>query len=149
VGEAIGGRAPLTTSGGGGGGRVSSTATAATIGMPSAGVAPHDALAIAEGLGISGAARAHEGLVSCVMPSPDGLFWMTAGADNRLRLWDSSSWRRAVRGFRDTHNAAIRLRQMAVSEDGRVVFYPLGSYVKVRALGGSSSLLWTFCGTLQ
>ena len=45
---------------------------------------------------------AHEGAVTAVVPTPDGLQCLTAGTDSRLRLWDlhthrwaplSSCWR--------------------------------------------------------
>lgn len=34
--------------------------------------------------------RAHQDAVTCVVPTPDGLHWLTAGTDSRLRLWVSS-----------------------------------------------------------
>lgn len=35
------------------------------------------------------AVRAHQDAVTCVLPSPDGLYWMSAGTDSKLRLWDA------------------------------------------------------------
>lgn len=31
---------------------------------------------------------AHEGAVTAVVPTPDGLYCLTAGTDSRVRLWD-------------------------------------------------------------
>ena len=38
-------------------------------------------------------ATAHEGSVTAVLPTPDGLHWVTAGTDSRVRLWDSLTFR--------------------------------------------------------
>ncbi len=38
------------------------------------------------------AVRAHNGPITCLLPTPDGLHWLSGGADSRLRLWDASSW---------------------------------------------------------
>ena len=35
----------------------------------------------------------HEGAVTAILPTPDGLFWVTAGSDSRVRLWDCSTHR--------------------------------------------------------
>lgn len=32
--------------------------------------------------------QAHEGAVTAVVPTPDGLYLLTAGTDSRIRLWD-------------------------------------------------------------
>ena len=32
--------------------------------------------------------QAHEGAVTAVVPTPDGLYCVTAGTDSRIRLWD-------------------------------------------------------------
>ena len=34
--------------------------------------------------------QAHEGAVTAVVPTPDGLYCLTAGTDSRIRLWDLS-----------------------------------------------------------
>lgn len=32
---------------------------------------------------------AHDGAVTALLPTLDGLFWLTAGTDSRVRQWDS------------------------------------------------------------
>ena len=39
---------------------------------------------------------AHEGSITAVRATADGLHWITAGTDSRVRLWDSSSFRLAA-----------------------------------------------------
>ena len=38
--------------------------------------------------------QAHEGAVTAVVPTPDGLHLLTAGTDSRIRLWDLHDNRR-------------------------------------------------------
>ena len=40
-------------------------------------------------------AAAHGGSVTGVHPTPHGLYWLSAGTDDRVRLWDAASYRRA------------------------------------------------------
>uniref|UniRef100_A0A7S0WP23 DNA excision repair protein ERCC-8 n=1 Tax=Chlamydomonas leiostraca TaxID=1034604 RepID=A0A7S0WP23_9CHLO len=79
------------------------------------------------------AARAHQDAITCVMSSPDGLHWFTAGTDSRLRLWstEKGGWWNMLVGYADTHNRAQRGRRLGVSEDGRTVFHPSGNVVQV------------------
>lgn len=79
----------------------------------------------------SSAVRAHSGAVSCVMPTPDGLYWLTAGTDSSLRLWDAMHWHNRLVNYSQTHNHAIRARQLAVGEEGLTVFHPSGSMIQV------------------
>ncbi len=39
---------------------------------------------------------AHEGSVTAILPTADGKYWLTAGTDSRLRLWDSDDHRSAL-----------------------------------------------------
>lgn len=57
AGSIIGGRAPVLNSSGGVGGGAGGVAIELV--------------------------RAHQGAVTCVLPSPDGLHWLTAGTDSR------------------------------------------------------------------
>lgn len=41
----------------------------------------------------SSAAVAHDGRVTAVQASPDGLYWLTAATDSRVRLWESATFR--------------------------------------------------------
>ncbi|KAG2501789.1 hypothetical protein HYH03_000289 [Edaphochlamys debaryana] len=77
------------------------------------------------------ALRAHTGAVTCVLPCPDGISLLTAGTDGRMRLWDAQYRVNKLVGYEGTHNRALRARQLAVTEDARVVFYPSGSSVNV------------------
>ena len=86
-------------------------------------------------------ARAHQGAVTCVMPTADGLFWLTAGTDSRLRLWDEMYWHRRISGCADTHNSAIRARQLATTQDGSIVFHPSGSIVQVTVFYAAFALI--------
>ena len=35
------------------------------------------------------AATAHDGSVTAVLPTPDGMYWLSAGTDSRVHLWDT------------------------------------------------------------
>jgi hypothetical protein len=47
----------------------------------------------------SGYSCAHDGSVTGIASTPDGLFWVTAGTDDRVRLWDARTHRRAFLCF--------------------------------------------------
>ena len=38
-------------------------------------------------------ATAHDGSLTAVAPTPEGMSWVTAGTDSRVRLWDSARFR--------------------------------------------------------
>ncbi|PNH03673.1 DNA excision repair protein ERCC-8, partial [Tetrabaena socialis] len=105
-----------------------------------AGPSTHSPLSLPAPLGVEpgAAARmkesaltAHSGAVTCVLPCPDGVNLLTAGTDSRLRLWDLQSRVNKLVGYEGTHNRAIRARQLGVTDDARVVFYPTGSSINV------------------
>ncbi len=79
---------------------------------------------------------AHDGAVTCVLPVPGGLHWLTAAADSRVRLWDGATWRHRLVNYPDAHNHSVRGRQLAATTDGRLLYYPTGSAVQ------ASLLLW-------
>jgi len=76
------------------------------------------------------ASTAHEGSVTAVLPTQDGLHWMTAGTDSRVRLWDSQTLRNKLVNFRQTANRASKARQLAVASDANILFHPSGSIVQ-------------------
>lgn len=55
-------------------------------------------------------AIAHDGRVTGIMPSPNGLYWLTAGTDNRLRLWDSEHHRHLLVNYPQTFNSSMKVR---------------------------------------
>ncbi|GLI69959.1 hypothetical protein VaNZ11_014704, partial [Volvox africanus] len=77
------------------------------------------------------AVRAHNGAVTCVLPCPDAASLITAGTDGRMRLWDAEYRYNKLIGYEGTYNRALRGRQLAVTDDGRIVFYPSGTSVNV------------------
>jgi WD40 repeat protein len=78
-----------------------------------------------------GSARAHEAGVTAVLPSPDGLAWLSAGGDDRLRRWDAATRAHALVHYANAFNRARRPRQLAATADGRALFHPSGSTVQV------------------
>lgn len=75
--------------------------------------------------------KAHSGGVTCVLPCPNTPRLLTAGTDGRMRLWDSHHRHNLLVGYEGTHNRALRARQLAVTDDSRIVFYPTGSSINV------------------
>lgn len=87
---------------------------------------------VAPSVGLSEAiVRAHGGAVTCILPCPDGLHLLTAATDGRMRLWDACFRHNKLVTFEGTYNRAIRGRQLAVTDDSRLVFYPSGSSIEV------------------
>lgn len=74
---------------------------------------------------------AHDGRVTALLPTPDGLSWLSAATDSRVRLWSVPHFRNTLVNFPNTHNRAIRARQLAVTEDSRFLFHPSGSSIQV------------------
>ncbi|EFJ43451.1 hypothetical protein VOLCADRAFT_65806, partial [Volvox carteri f. nagariensis] len=77
------------------------------------------------------AVRAHSGAVTCLLPCPDSVNLISAGTDSRMRLWDAQYRYNKLVGYEGTYNRALRARQVAVTDDARVVFYPTGTSVNV------------------
>jgi DNA excision repair protein ERCC-8 len=88
-------------------------------------------------------AQAHDGAVTGLAPTPDGLFWLSAGTDDRLRLWDAATRANALVHYPNAFNRASKARQLAVTADGGAVFHPSGSAVQVFDVrrGGQLALL--------
>ncbi|KAG7667760.1 putative WD repeat-containing protein ATCSA-1 [Nannochloris sp. 'desiccata'] len=85
-------------------------------------------------------AKSHENGITGVVPTSDGLFWLSAGNDDRVRLWNASSHRHELVHYNDTFNRASKPRQIAVSDDGNAVFHPSGSAVQVFDVHSGSTL---------
>lgn len=75
--------------------------------------------------------KAHHGSITCIAATPDGLNLVTSGTDDRVRCWDAHLRHNVLVNYADTVNSATRCRQLAVSDDSRVLFSPCGSGVQV------------------
>lgn len=75
--------------------------------------------------------RSHDGGITGLIPSPDGLFLISAGNDDRIRLWDGKRRRHELIHYNNTYNRANKPRQLGISDDGEVLFHPSGSAVQV------------------
>lgn len=56
-----------------------------------------------------GAAVAHSGRVTGILPTPDGLHWLTAGTDNKLRLWDAQHNYHLLVNYPQTFNSSMKV----------------------------------------
>lgn len=56
-------------------------------------------------------ATAHGASITAVHPTPDGLFWLSAGTDDRVRLWDAMTYR-WVGGLRGGSSGGGRLEEV-------------------------------------
>ncbi|WIA19361.1 hypothetical protein OEZ85_003989 [Tetradesmus obliquus] len=74
---------------------------------------------------------AHEGPVTCIHATADGLSLLTAGADNRLRLWDSCHLHHQLLHYSDTFNRGAFPKRMCSTPDGRYLFFPRGDDIQV------------------
>lgn len=54
-------------------------------------------------------AVAHDGRVTGILPTPDGLHWLTAGTDNRLRLWDAHHYYHLLVNYPQTFNSSMKV----------------------------------------
>ena len=59
----------------------------------------------------SSAAVAHDGRVTAVQATPDGLHWLTAATDSRVRLWETDAFRRGSLAVSD-HGSEIPFRML-------------------------------------
>jgi len=83
--------------------------------------------------------RAHDAAVTGLLPTPDGLGWVTAGADSAVRLWSARAgegFQREPHALPDTFNRARRPRQLAAAASPAALFHPSGSAVQVLPLPG-------------
>ena len=54
-------------------------------------------------------ARAHAGTITCVQPTEDGLHWVSAGTDSRMRLWDTRWHRNLLVNYPSAFNRSLKV----------------------------------------
>ena len=100
------------------------------------------------GSGSSSMSCAHNGSVTDIHVTRDGLHLLTSGRDSRVRLWEAHHLYNTLVHYADTVNKSSRPKQMSTTPDGRHVFNPCGSEVQVSLLvGGNDARLlgvWGF-----
>jgi WD domain, G-beta repeat len=69
---------------------------------------------------VPGHQQAHQGAVTGLLQTPDGLNWVSAGADNAIRLWDAQTWHNCLVRYPEAFNSARSARQIAVDESCQV-----------------------------
>ena len=74
----------------------------------------------------------HRGMITDLVQSPDGRLLISAGTDDCLIVWDTLHLTRLFVQFPNAFNRSIRIRQLGMSEDGRLLFFPSGSALHVR-----------------
>ncbi|KAK9909422.1 hypothetical protein WJX75_002005 [Coccomyxa subellipsoidea] len=74
---------------------------------------------------------AHDGAVTAVVPTPDGMHCLTSGTDSRMRLWDLQHNSNALVNYPNTFNRAKKGRQVSVSVDANMAFHPSGSVIQM------------------
>ena len=66
---------------------------------------------------------AHHGAVTGLLQTPDGQHWMSAGADNAVRLWDAQDWHNCLVRYPEAFNSARAARQLALDDSGQVCMF--------------------------
>ena len=64
--------------------------------------------------------QAHQGAVTGLLQTPDGAHWVSAGADNAMRLWDAQRWQNCLVRYPEAFNSARNARQLAIDDSGQV-----------------------------
>jgi len=67
---------------------------------------------------------AHDGRVTALQITPDGLYLASAGTDGRVRVWDLSDGRNTKMDFGHVPNDARKATQLGVSPDGSRLYCP-------------------------
>lgn len=78
---------------------------------------------------------AHEGPVTSILATLDGLNVVTSGSDNRVRLWDSEYLHNQLVHYAATYNRGSYPKRLSSTPDGRFFFYPRGDDVQVGCTG--------------
>ena len=58
-------------------------------------------------------ARAHAGTITCVQPTEDGLHWVSAGTDSRMRLWDTRWHRNLLVNYPGAFNRSLKVSMLS------------------------------------
>eukprot|EP01132_Coremiostelium_polycephalum_P002572 gene2572-3186_t len=75
--------------------------------------------------------RAHNGMVTSILWTPDGNHLVSTGADSKIRLWDMQTGVNTLVDYRNAHNSHGTANQMALSTDGKYLFHPNGKNINV------------------
>ena len=73
---------------------------------------------------VSSGGGAHDGRVTALQITPDGLYLASAGTDGRVRVWDLSDGRNMRMDFGYVPNDARKATQLGVSPDGSRLYCP-------------------------
>lgn len=92
---------------------------------------PSRASAVDSSRGVLDSRKAHNGAVSAILPTPDGLHVLTAGNDDRLQLWDAAHLHNRVVNYPHARSRAKRAKQCAVTDNSRLAFLPSGNGIQV------------------
>eukprot|EP00879_Flechtneria_rotunda_P012726 GHRR01013289.1.p1 GENE.GHRR01013289.1~~GHRR01013289.1.p1 ORF type:complete len:287 (+),score=75.38 GHRR01013289.1:746-1606(+) len=74
---------------------------------------------------------AHEGAVTGILATSDGLHLVTAGGDSRARLWDSHYRHQLLVHYSNTYNIGSTPKKLSSTPDGRYLFHPRGADIQV------------------
>ena len=74
---------------------------------------------------------AHDGAITALAATPDALHYLSAGADSRVRLWDSWTHRHQLLHYPGTVHRGSRGKRLAISADGRYFFHPAALSIQV------------------
>lgn len=84
--------------------------------------------------------QAHLQGVTGLLPTPDGLHWISAGNDDQIRLWDSSNYCNKLVNYPKAFNRAIKPRQLSISDCSQALFHPSGSSIQVFEICSGSEI---------
>jgi hypothetical protein len=93
---------------------------------------------------------AHDGAINSIVPTPDGLFWLTSGGDDRIRCWNASTHKNMLTHYPHASNPAKKAIQVAISQDGSGTGTGSGGKTKGRSStfrGKGGGLLFQPTGT--
>lgn len=77
--------------------------------------------------------RAHRGAINAVLSSIDGQSWISAGTDDRIKLWDAYLHHKSLTIKQEAFNRSLKPRQLSMTADGQLLFFPSGSIIQVNS----------------